>query len=306
MRRAPSWRPTGGALARRSSAPTARPALLVPLGRPARSAASLLGCSSDARPAAAASARRAAPGARPVHLAQDRRGHGRATTASCSTRAADAAALMLTGRLRPARPRERATACSTSAAAAAGTLRASRCGGATVVALDFRRRRAQGAAAVRAARCWRGGRARRTAPAGGMVNGDALRPAVPGRRRSTASSSSEVLEHLWDDERDDRRARPGAAARRPHGGHRPDPLARARLLGARLPTTTTRPAAHVRIYRQHELGGEARAGRACVLRARTTPHAPALAVLVAEVRGRASTTPGARPVRKYHDFLVGT
>ena len=37
-------------------------------------------------------------------------------------------------------------------------------------------------------------------------------PAVPRRRRSTASSCSEVLEHIWDDERRDHRARARAAS----------------------------------------------------------------------------------------------
>ena len=144
-------------------------------------------------------------------------------------------------RLRPARPARRATACSTSAAAAAAT-RSRRCGAARrVVALDYAAAELKDVARRRRARCSRRARSR-TTQSGGVVNGDALRLPFPDGTFDRVIAS-EVLEHIWDDDARDRRARPRAAARRPHRGHRPDRAGPSASAGRSTTSTTTRPAA---------------------------------------------------------------
>ena len=234
----------------RSSAPTARPALLVPPGDPDALAAHAAARRSATPTCAPASAR---PAARRVldqlHLAPDRGRHGRAYYLRCSTRTrrrrrrpgvADA-----DRRLRPARPARRATACSTSAAAAAAT-RSRRCAAARrVVALDYDAGELKDVRAVRGRDDRSGRDRRRRARRRGQRRRAA--PAVP-RRHLRPHHRSEVLEHIWDDERAIaelvRVLRPGGRL----AVTVPDPLARARVSWAindRLPRHARRPRAHL-------------------------------------------------------------
>ena len=141
--------------------------------------------------------------------------------------------LGLAPRRAPARPR---------AAAAAGT-RSRRCGAARrVIALDYSAAELKDVARDRAARCSRPARSPTTQWAG-AVNGDALRPAVPRRQRSTASSCRRCSSTSGTTSARSPRSSAccGPAAASPSTV--PDPLARARVAGRSTTTTTTRPAA---------------------------------------------------------------
>ena len=110
------------------------------------------------------------------------------------------------------------------------------------------------------------------------------RPAVPRRRLRPRDRLRGARTHLGRRARDHRdRAR--AAARRPHRGHRADPLARARDLGAQLPLPR-----HARRARAHlppaRARSEARTRRLLPARLASRARVP-LAVLVVEVRVRA-------------------
>ena len=92
-----------------------------------------------------------------------------------------------------------ATRSSTWAAAAAGT-RSRRCGAARrVTALDYSAADLKDVAAVVGAMIEAG--EIRVRPVGRRGQRRRARPAVPRRHASTASIVSEVLEHIWDDER---------------------------------------------------------------------------------------------------------
>ena len=154
--------------------------------------------------------------------------------------------------------------------------------GARVTALDYSAADLKDVAAVSGAMIeagemsadqWAGGGERRRA-----------RPAVP-HGSFDRVIVSEVLEHIWDDERAlveiVRVLRPGGRV----AATVPTAVARAGLVGDQLTATTTSPAPHVRIYRQHEL--EQKLERGGLLPAGLAPRARVpLAVLVAEVRVR--------------------
>ena len=143
--------------------------------------------------------------------------------------------------------------------------------GATVVALDCDAAGAQGACGhvVRA-----------------MIEAGELAARTRRAARSTATRSrlpfpdatfdriiaSEVLEHVWADDRAHRRARAGAAPGRPAGRDRADPLARAGLLGARprVPRHARRPRAHLPPARARSRSSSR---RACTLRGSHHAHA---------------------------------
>ena len=135
---------------------------------------------------------------------------------------------------------------------------------------------------------------------GGEVNGDALRLPFPDATFDRIIAS-EVLEHLWDDDRRHRRARAGAAPRRPLAVTVPTrwPERVSWALNYRYHDT---PGGHVRIYRQHELEQKLEAAG---LWLRGSHHAHALHSPYWWLKctfGLDNT--GAWPVRKYHDFLV--
>ena len=137
------------------------------------------------------------------------------------------------------------------------------------------------------------------AVAGAMIEAGEVDVRPVGRRRRTATRStcrspttrfdrvivSEVLEHIWDDERAlaeiVRVLRPGGRVAATVPTRWPERVSWA--LNWRYHDT---PGGHVRIYRQHEL--ELKIERAGLLPARFAPRARVpLAVLVAEVRVRA-------------------
>ena len=170
-----------------------------------------------------------------------RRGHGRALPRAARRAERSAGALMLTVDFERLDLRDREHRCSTSAAVADVT-RSRRCAAARSSSpLDADAAELKDAAAVTLAGCSTPASCR-TAPAGGVVNGDALALPFPDGRFDRIIAA-EVLEHI----------RPTTSARsrelvrvlRPggrHGGHGADPVARTDLLGARPPATTTRPA----------------------------------------------------------------
>ena len=173
--------------------------------------------------------------------------------------------------------------------------------GATVVALDYSTRRAQG----RARRHRRDGsrRARsRAAPRGGAVNGDALAPAVPRRRRSTASSrprcsstsgtTSGAIAELV------RVLRPGGRMAVTVPTRWPERVCWA--LDHRLPRHARRARPHLPPARAREPSSR-RAGLAL----RGSHHAHALHSPYWWLKCAVGVdNTDAWPVRKYHDFLV--
>ena len=115
--------------------------------------------------------------------------------------------------------------------------------------------------------------------------------------------ASEVLEHLWADDARDRASssrvlRPGGR----HGGHGADPMARTRLLGARLIATTTRPAA-TSASTASTTWRPSSSERACGCVARTTRTRCTRPTGGSSARS-VSTTRTPWPVRQYHDFLT--
>jgi SAM-dependent methyltransferase len=127
--------------------------------------------------------------------------------------------------------------------------------GATVVALDADAAELKDAAAVSGGMV--AARELPHGPAGGMVNGDALRLPFPDESFDRIIAA-EVLEHIPDDEATLREL-VRAAARRPDGGHRTDSLAGTDLRWALDHQHHDTPGGTSH-YRQLRAGGEARAG----------------------------------------------
>ena len=201
-------------------------------------------------------------------------------------------------RLRPPRPARRATGCSTWAAAA-GATRSRRCGAARrVVALDYDAGELKEVRAIVGAMI----EARRDRRRRARRRGQRRRAALPFPDDSfDRIIASEVLEHLWDDERAIaelvRVLRPGGRLAVTVPTRWPERVSWA--INYRYHDT---PGGHVRIYRQHELEQKLeRAG----LWLRGSHHAHALHSPYWWLKctfGLDNT--GAWPVRKYHDFLV--
>ena len=198
----------------------------------------------------------------------DRGRHGRELPrAARRAQRADGRAPDAHRRLRPARPARRAAACSTWAAAA-GATRSRRCGAARPSSRSTTTRPSSRTCAASCGAMIEAGEIPPTRR-GGAVNGDALRLPFPDATFDRIIAS-EVLEHLWDDERGDRRAGARAASRRPHRGHRARPRFPERVswaLDYRLPRHARRARAHLPAARAR---GEARAARASGCAARTT------------------------------------
>ena len=216
--------------------------------------------------------RRPGPGARPVHVARPTRRARSSTAARCSTstrasgRVGDA-----DRRLRPPAARPRATAARHGLRRRAARVRgdAPRRDGRRA---RRRRRRAQGRCAATGRRDGRGrARCPPARPGGAVQRRRAARCRSP-TTRSTGSSRPRCSSTSGRRPQRDRRAGPRAAARRPHGRDGADPLARARLLGARhrVPRHARRARPHLPPARAR---GEARAAGLCL---RGSHHAHAL------------------------------
>jgi len=170
--------------------------------------------------------------------------------------------------------------------------------GATVVALDY------DAAELKDVRAVVGGMVAAgelpADPPGGQVNGDALVLPFPDATFDRVIAS-EVLEHLWADERAIselvRVLRPGGRLAVTVPTRFPE-----RVCWALDHHYHDTPGGHIRIYHQHEL--EAKLERAGLLM-RGTDHAHALHAPYWWLKCAVGVdNPNAWPVRKYHDFLV--
>ncbi len=170
--------------------------------------------------------------------------------------------------------------------------------GATVVALDY------DAAELKDVRAVVGGMVAAgelpADPPGGQVNGDALVLPFPDATFDRVIAS-EVLEHLWADERAIselvRVLRPGGRLAVTVPTRFPE-----RVCWALDHHYHDTPGGHIRIYHQHEL--EAKLERAGLLM-RGTDHAHALHSPYWWLKCAVGVdNPNAWPVRKYHDFLV--
>ena len=203
------------------------------------------------------------------------------------------------GRLRSARAVAAASDCSTSASGGGRhTFEAMR-RGARVTALDYSAADLKDVAAVAGAML---SRARsRAKSVGGRVNGDALAVCRSPTTRSTASIVSEVLEHIWDDERAIVEDRARAASRRSGRGHGPDPLARARLVGAQRRSTTTRRA-DTSASTVSTSSSRSSNAPGCFLRGSHHAHAFHSPYWWLKCAYGIDNTEAA-PVKRYHDFL---
>ena len=169
------------------------------------------------------------------------------------------------------------------------------------------------------------GRARRRRAASCTTSGNSCsrwwRPAISRARRRAVRSTptrsrcpsrtqsfdriiaSEVLEHIWADERAiaelDRILRPGGQAR----GHGPDPLPE-RVCWALDHEYYGAPGGHIRIYRQRDLEAKLAARRPQRARRHTTPHALHSPYWWLRCAVGVDGADDAWPVRKYHDFLA--
>ena len=132
------------------------------------------------------------------------------------------------------------------------------------------------------------------------VNGDTLRLPFPDASIDRIVCS-EVLEHIWDYRGAIAELRTGAEAGRPHGGHDPDAVARARELGARL-----RVPRRARRARAHLPPARARAGpreRRPLAARLAPPHALHSPYWWIRCLGGVNQ-PDRRVAKRYHDFLV--
>jgi SAM-dependent methyltransferase len=173
--------------------------------------------------------------------------------------------------------------------------------GATVVALDYSEGELKDVRGVLGAMLAAGEVTNDGIGIGGAVNGDALRLPFPDAAFDVVIAS-EVLEHLWDDERAIgelvRVLKPGARMAVTVPTRWPERVCWA--LDHRYHDT---PGGHVRIYRQHEL--EAKLERAgCWLRGSHHAHAlhsPYWWLKCATGIDQSDPHPA---VRRYHDFLT--
>ena len=243
---------------------------------------------------------RPAPRARPLHLAQDRRGHRRAVLPRA--RSARAAALRLgvadvDGRLPPAAARARRAPPRSRVGRRAPRVpgdapRRARHRARLLRRRSQRRRRGRG----------RDDRSRRGPhrPVGRRGQRRRARPPVPERQlrpgRSSPRCSSTSGTTSARSSRSCACSAPAAASRR-----RCRPAGPSGSRGRSTTATTTRPARHVRIYRQHELEQKVeRAG--CFLRGSHHAHAfhsPYWWLKCAY----GLDNPDAAPVKRYHEFL---
>ena len=194
----------------------------------------------------------------------------------------------------------RATGCSTWAAAPAGT--PSRCTAAAPTWSPSTRTPTSWPGCATCSPRWRRPARCPTGAEADVKEGDALAlPFADGEFDRVVAA--EILEHVPADIQAIAGAGPGAAARRHDRAHRAALVARGRLLEALPASTTTPPAATSGSTPTRSSSTKAENAGLELDRQGLRPR-PALAVLVAQVRGRRRQRRPTRPCKAYHRLLV--